>query len=66
VGIDHVGLGSDFDGVFSLPRGLQDVSGYPNLVAELLRVGFSEEAVRKILGENFLQFWARTMAAATA
>jgi membrane dipeptidase len=57
-GVDHVGLGSDFDGVGdSLPTGLKDVSQYPNLVAELLRRGLSEETIRKILGENLLRVW---------
>jgi len=54
-GIDHVGLGSDFDGVTSLPEGLEDVSRYPNLTAELLRRGYSEADVRKILGGNILR-----------
>lgn len=59
-GIDHVGLGSDFDGVGdSLPSGLKDVSQYPNLVYELLRRGYSEDDVRKILGENLLRVWTR-------
>ena len=58
-GIDHVGIGSDYDGVGdSLPAGLKDVSSYPNLVAGLLRRGYSEEDVRKILGENLLRVWS--------
>jgi membrane dipeptidase len=58
-GIDHVGLGSDFDGVGdSLPPGLKDVSGYPNLIAALLEAGYSEEEVRKICGENLLRVWS--------
>ena len=58
VGIDHVGIGSDYDGVGdSLPEGLKDVSGYPNLVEGLLQRGYSEEDVRKILGENLLRVW---------
>jgi len=56
-GIDHVGLGSDYDGVFSLPKNLQDVSTYPNLVAELLRRDYSDSDVRKILGGNALRVW---------
>ena len=59
VGVAHVGLGSDFDGVFALPEGLQDASGYPNLVAELLRRGYTEDEVTKILGENLLRVWER-------
>jgi len=58
-GIDHVGLGSDFDGVGdSLPPGLKDVSGYPNLIAALLEAGYSEEDVVKICGENLLRVWS--------
>jgi membrane dipeptidase len=54
-GIDHVGLGSDFDGVTSLPEGMEDVSRFPALTAELLRRGYSEADVRKVLGGNILR-----------
>jgi membrane dipeptidase len=54
-GIDHVGLGSDFDGVPLLPDGLEDVSKYPAITAELLKRGYSEEHIRKILGENLMR-----------
>lgn len=54
-GIDHVGLGSDFDGVDAIPRGMEDVSQLPNLVAELARRGYSEKDLEKILGGNVLQ-----------
>ena len=58
VGIDHVGLGSDYDGVGGqLPVGLEDVSCYPNLLAELLRRGFSKSDIRKICSENLLRVW---------
>jgi membrane dipeptidase len=58
-GVDHVGIGSDFDGVGdSLPNGLKDVSAYPGLVEGLLRRGYSETDIRKILGENLLRVWA--------
>lgn len=57
VGVDHVGLGSDFDGVFALPSGLHDVSTYPDLVRELLKEGYSEDDIQKILGENALRVW---------
>lgn len=57
VGVEHVGLGSDFDGVFALPKGLQDASGYPNLVAELLRRDYSEADIARILGKNLLRVW---------
>ena len=54
-GIDHVGLGGDFDGITSVPQGLEDVSKYPSLTAELLRRGYKDDDVRKILGRNVLR-----------
>jgi membrane dipeptidase len=58
VGIDHIGLGSDFDGVGdSLPLGLKDVSQYPNLIYVLLRRGYSEEEISKILYKNVFRVW---------
>ncbi|HEV2765979.1 MAG TPA: membrane dipeptidase, partial [Pyrinomonadaceae bacterium] len=57
-GVDHVGLGSDFDGVSSLPVGMEDVAQLPKITYELLRRGYSERDVRKILGENFLRAFA--------
>ncbi len=54
-GVDHVGIGSDFDGVSSLPVGMEDVAKLPAITYELLRRGYSEQDVRKILGENFLR-----------
>jgi len=54
-GIDHVGLGSDFDGINSAPRGMEDVSKLPDLVVELARRGYSEEDLIKILGGNLLR-----------
>ena len=54
-GIDHIGIGSDFDGIPSVPVGMEDVSKLPNLTYELLKRGYSEQDVRKILGENFLR-----------
>jgi len=58
VGIDYVGLGSDFDGISDTPVGLEDVSAYPILIEELLRRGYGEEDIRKICGENLLRVWA--------
>jgi membrane dipeptidase len=58
VGIDHVGLGSDFDGISSTPVGLEDVSAYPNIIEELLRRGYGEDEIRKICGENLLRVWS--------
>ena len=55
VGVDHIGIGGDYDGVSSLPTGLEDVSTYPDLFAELLKRGYSEEELRKIAGENMLR-----------
>ena len=57
VGADHVGLGSDFDGVEALPTGLEDVSKLPNLVRRLLEKGYAEADVEKILGGNLLRVW---------
>jgi len=58
--IDHVGIGSDYDGVGdSLPTGLKDVSAYPNLIYELLKRGYSDDDVRKVLGENLLRVWSQ-------
>lgn len=55
VGVDHVGIGSDFDGVQSTLSDLPDVASLPNLTKELLRRGYSEEAIHKILGGNMLR-----------
>jgi membrane dipeptidase len=54
-GIDHVGIGSDFDGITSWPEGLEDVSCYPKLTEELLRRGYSDPDIKKILGGNVLR-----------
>jgi membrane dipeptidase len=54
-GIDHIGLGGDFDGITSVPEGLEDVSKYPALTAELLRRGYKDDDVKKILGRNALR-----------
>jgi len=54
-GVDHVGLGSDFDGIDSAPTGMEDVSKLPDLVRELARRGYSEQDLKKILGGNLLR-----------
>ena len=65
VGVDHIGIGSDYDGVGdSLPIGLKDVSTYPTLVEGLLKRGYSEDDVVKILGGNLLRVWREVEAAA--
>ena len=62
VGIDHVGLGSDFDGVGdSLPTGLKSVADYPNLIYLLLKKGYSEADITKILSGNVLRVWQQVM-----
>lgn len=67
VGVDHVGLGSDFDGVGdSLPTHLKSVADYPNIVYHLLKRGYAEEDIHKILGENVLRVWQKVMEYATA
>jgi len=55
VGIEHIGIGSDFDGVTNVPHGLEDVSQYPMLTAELLHRNYGDEDILKILGGNILR-----------
>ena len=55
IGVDHVGLGSDFDGVGSLPQQLDDVTTYPIITQALMARGYSNKQIRKILGGNFLR-----------
>ncbi len=57
VGIDNVGIGSDYDGVRFMPRRLDDVSMYPNLIFEFLKRGYSDEDIEKICSKNFLRVW---------
>ena len=59
IGYDHVGLGSDFDGIPSTPEGLEDVSKFPDLVAEILRMGVSDEDAKKVVGGNVLRVWGQ-------
>ena len=54
-GIDHIGIGSDFDGASSMPEGLEDVSKYPDLFAELLGRGYGEDDLAKIARGNILR-----------
>ena len=58
-GIDHVGIGSDFDGITAWPVGLEDVASYPRITEELLKRGCSETDIRKILGGNALRAFRR-------
>lgn len=57
IGYDHVGLGSDFDGIFTTPKGLEDVSKFPDLVLELLKMGIGDEDAAKLVGRNTLRVW---------
>lgn len=57
-GVDHVGLGSDFDGVNSLPEGLEGVEDFPKITDELIKRGYSKKDIQKILGGNFLRVFA--------
>jgi membrane dipeptidase len=63
-GPDHVGLGSDFDGINAVPRGLEDVSCYPAITQELLNRGHSKEEILKVLGGNFLRAFRQAEAVA--
>ncbi len=55
IGVDHVGIGSDFDGAESYPLGMDDVTDYPKITEELLKLGYTEKDIDKILGGNFLR-----------
>lgn len=57
IGFDHVGIGTDYDGIESTPEGLEDVSKLPFLIAELLRQGLSEKNAAKVAGGNLLRVW---------
>ena len=57
VGIDHVGIGSDYDGWRNFPVGLEDTSTYPNLIKELLNRNYTKEEIEKIFGGNLLRVW---------
>lgn len=60
-GIDHVGIGSDFDGIPNVPRGLEDVSNMPALTAALLKRGYTAADIRKIMGGNFLRVYRQVV-----
>lgn len=60
IGVDHIGIGGDYDGISLLPAGLEDVTTYPDLFAELLRRGYSEEDLEKIAGRNILRVMRET------
>ncbi len=65
VGVDHVGFGSDFDGVGdTLPTGLKDASDYPNLIAELLERGYTDEDIEKICYKNVFRVWQKVQTVA--
>jgi len=63
-GIDHVGYGSDFDGIGCTPEDLHDVAGFPRLTAELLRRGYSDDDAKKVIGLNMLRVMRRVEAVA--
>jgi membrane dipeptidase len=65
IGIDHIGIGSDYDGVGdSLPIGLKDVSQYPNLIFVLLKRGYTPEEIEKICSKNVFRVWNKVIEAA--
>ena len=61
VGVDHVGLGSDYDGISSTPRGLEDAAKMPNVTIELVSRGYGEAEIEKILGGNHLRVFSRIL-----
>ena len=58
IGDDHVGIGSDFDGISITPKGIEDVSKMPNITKEMVLRGYSEERIKKILGGNFMRIFS--------
>jgi membrane dipeptidase len=64
IGFEHVGVGTDLDGISDQPEGFEDATRYPDLVAELLRQGVSDDNVSKIVGRNILRVWAAVDAVA--
>jgi len=54
-GVDHIGIGSDFDGIDEVVVGLEDVSKFPDLFAELIRRGWKDDELRKLAGQNVLR-----------
>lgn len=66
IGIDHIGIGSDFDGVDgNLPQALRSVADFPNLITGLHARGYADDDIRKVLGDNLLRVWKRVEAEAT-
>jgi membrane dipeptidase len=62
IGDDHVGLGSDFDGISITPRGIEDVSKMPEITRVMLERGYSDERIKKILGGNFMRVFREVSA----
>ncbi|HUH33033.1 MAG TPA: dipeptidase [Daejeonella sp.] len=61
IGVDHVGFGSDFDGITSTPKGLDDITGYPLITKELIARGYSKKDISKIMGGNFIRLFKANM-----
>ena len=57
IGEDHVGIGSDFDGISITPKGIEDTSKMPNITREMIKRGYSEVRIKKILGGNFMRIF---------
>jgi membrane dipeptidase len=64
IGPDHIGIGSDFDGISSSPKGLDDVTSYPLLTDALLKRGFTKKQITNILGGNIIRVWKANEAGA--
>ncbi len=61
IGVDHVGMGSDFDGIESAPKGLEDITGFPLITKALLERGYTKKEIKKILGGNFIRLFKANM-----
>ena len=66
IGVEHIGIGSDFDGMSDTPVGLEDVSKYPMLTAEMMRRGYTDEEISKIFSLNILRVLRQTESVAAA
>lgn len=61
IGIDHVGFGSDFDGINSTPQELDDITGFPLITKELMARGYSKKDIAKVMGGNFIRLFKKNM-----
>ena len=61
MGVEHVGIGSDFDGIGQVPQGLEDVTKLPGLIEKLEQAGFSSQEIANIMGNNYLRILKKVL-----